>query len=364
MTRWPPADLGQSATVVPVTVVAQAPTLIAATSIQGDHPQDFQVRDDGCTGQRLAAGASCEVWVRFVPTSAGSRSGLLRVTNDDGSHEATALQGFAYGGHTQVSLVSDPGDWVGGGSQYSYEPASARITASGNRQHVGFRVDGADGSWWYGDFAAAGGDLLAPGRYEATRYPLNGSGPGVDVGGNGRACNTITGHFTVTEAAFLADGSVKRFGATFEQHCDGDPPALRGSFEFRVGDTSSPAPWMTTGPLTPLPFEDGSDGGGNPGGGSGNPGDGTENVALLVRCRSVRPCRGTLVLRLLPRRHRALVLGRVKFSVPARGRRRVRVGLNASARRLRARWPSARLAAVIQSAPGGGRATVTVQSTG
>lgn len=398
--RWPPADLGQSATAVPVTVVAAAPTTISGAAIRGDNPRDFPIRVDDCTGQRLSAGGACEVWVRFVPSSAGSRTAVLRITHADGSHQATALQGFAYGGRTRVILNSDPGDYIGGGASYSYEPANARITASGSRQHVAFGVDAADSSWWYSDFAPGRGDVLAPGRYDATRYPFNGSGPGLDVSGNGRGCNRLTGSYTVTEAAFQPDGGLRRFGASFEQRCEGARPALTGTFEFRAGDTSTPALWMTTGPLTSLPSDDdtGGGGGGTGGGGTDTGGGGTgtggsglgvtipplgvgsvatpqgpgvsatqpppttgggrQDVAMLVRCRSTRRCRGALILRLLPKGRGALVLGRAKFSISAHGRQRVRVSLGVSARRMRARWPHARLAGVIQSAPHAGGATV------
>ena len=254
--RWPPADLGQSATAVPITIVAQAPTTILAATIRGDEPGDFPIRVDDCTGQRLVAGGRCQVWVRFVPSSAGPRAAVLRITHEDGSHQAMALQGFAYGGRTRVILNSQPGDFIGGGANYSYDPANARIAASGSRQHVAFSVNAADGSWWDSDFAPGSGDVLAPGRYQATRYPFNGSGAGLDVSGNSRGCNTLTGSFTVTEAAFDRDGALERFGASFEQHCEGSGPALTGTFEFRAGDTSTPAAWMTTGPLTTLPVDD------------------------------------------------------------------------------------------------------------
>ena len=45
-------------------------------------------------------------------------------------------------------------------------------------------VDGANGDWWYLDFVPSDGDILAPGTYaDATRYPFNGTGPGLDVYG-------------------------------------------------------------------------------------------------------------------------------------------------------------------------------------
>lgn len=34
-------------------------------------------------------------------------------------------------------------------------------------------------------------------------------------------CNTLTGQFTVTDASFEPDGTLRTLGATFEQHCEG-----------------------------------------------------------------------------------------------------------------------------------------------
>jgi hypothetical protein len=52
------------------------------------------------------------------------------------------------------------------------------------------------------------------------------------VFGSGRGCNEVTGRFVIHEIAFAADGSVLRFVADFEQHCEGGPPALRGTIRY------------------------------------------------------------------------------------------------------------------------------------
>ena len=51
----------------------------------------------------------------------------------------------------------------------------------------------------------------------ATRYPFNGSGPGLAIYGEGRGCNTLTGSFTVTEATFAGPDSsyIQDFVVTF-----------------------------------------------------------------------------------------------------------------------------------------------------
>jgi hypothetical protein len=257
--RWPASDLGGAATTVPVTVVAtRSAVRLTDTSVAGANPADFPIRADECSGRTLAAGDSCQVWVRFVAADAGTRTAKLRITDATGERHDVSLQGFAYGGRTRVVLHSDPGDFVGAGRDWSYTPANADISATGSRRHVSFSVTGADGSRWSADFAPAAGDILAPGRYEnATRYPFHGSGPGLSISGNGRGCNTLRGEFTVTSASFAADGRLRSFGASFEQHCEGETPALRGTMEYRADDTTPPAPWMVPGvsesPDPPLP---------------------------------------------------------------------------------------------------------------
>jgi hypothetical protein len=113
-------------------------------------------------------------------------------------------------------------------------------------------VDGANGDWWYLDFVPSAGDILAPGTYSgATRYPFNGTGAGLSIDGEGRGCNELTGAFTVNELTF--DGAGPRtLSISFEQHCEHATPALRGTFELRAGDTSTPAPWMVAGATVPI----------------------------------------------------------------------------------------------------------------
>jgi len=81
---------------------------------------------------------------------------------------------------------------------------------------------------------------LRVGTYDgATRWPFQrDSDPGLDISGEGRGCNTLTGRFVVREADFTASGQVRQFWATFEQHCENRAPALYG--DVRV--TNGPAP--------------------------------------------------------------------------------------------------------------------------
>jgi RTX calcium-binding nonapeptide repeat (4 copies) len=189
----------------------------------------------------LAAGAACQVFVRFTPSAPGDAGAVLHLTDAAGTAYDVPLAGFAIGGLTRIELHSEPGDFVGGGTDRVFTPADAAIRLAGDRQAVGMAFSGAAGANWNATFGPAPGDIIAPGAYPgATRYGFNTVGPGLDVSGDGRGCNTLTGSFTVTTATFAPDGKAQSLGASFVQHCEGAVPALTGTLAFRVGAVLPP----------------------------------------------------------------------------------------------------------------------------
>jgi hypothetical protein len=281
ITRWPLADRGRPGTVVPVTLLSNAAAQIGSVSIVGSGADQFAIRLDECSSRALTAGGGCQVWLRFVPTRPGTHLATLRLVDSSGRAYDSGLQGFAYGGTTRVVMHSDPGDWVGDGRDWLYEPPDSIIFAHGNRSHVDFSVTGPAGDWWYADFEAPR-DILAPGRYpNAARYPFNGTSPGLSVTGEGRGCNTVTGEFTITYASFDLNGGLLGVGIDFVQHCDGNAPAMRGSFDYRAHNTTAPAPWVVPPPTSPPPT---GGSGGSPVGGTGPTGGrGTANPVAVPK---------------------------------------------------------------------------------
>jgi hypothetical protein len=253
--RWPASDVSRLSTTVPVTLVAlDTPVTITGVSLAGASPEQFLIRTDSCSGQTIPLGGSCQVWVRYTPSAAGTRYAALRLSGP-GTQRDVALEGFAFGGVTRVDMTSDPGDYIGQGRPWHYTFANGWIGAGGSRQYAGFGVVGDDSTDWSASFVPAAGDILAPGRYpNATRYPFNGTGPGMSITGNGRGCNTLTGEFTVDSIAFWHDDRIRSASITFEQHCEGMTPALRGTFSFRAGDTTQLPPWMAGPPPPPAPL--------------------------------------------------------------------------------------------------------------
>ncbi len=148
-----------------------------------------------------------------------------------------------------LSMTSEEGDYIGGGQTYSYDTSAGDAFGSSTpQQAVTVNVQAANGDWWFLSFAAAQGEALTVGTYDgAARYPFQAPDePGLEVFGNGRGCNTLTGTFTVTEITYGIDeeGEVQlqSFDADFEQHCEGAAPALRGHVNIGSGP---PAPPLT-----------------------------------------------------------------------------------------------------------------------
>jgi len=88
----------------------------------------------------------------------------------------------------------------------------------------------------------ATGGTLAVGEYVgAERYPFQSAGnPGLDVSGASRGCNKLNGTFNVTQVETDSSNNFIAFGAEFEQHCEGDTPALRGVIRYNYLDPRVP----------------------------------------------------------------------------------------------------------------------------
>jgi hypothetical protein len=148
-----------------------------------------------------------------------------------------------------LTMTSELGDYIGQGLAYSYATPTNVFFArtenwygENNRISVTMRTDAASLDYWVLTFAAPPGESLRSGTYSgAVRTIWQTAGQsGFDVWGMGRGCNTSTSTFTVSDAVFGPDGYVQSFRASFEQHCEGSAPALRG--EVAVSNPPPPPP--------------------------------------------------------------------------------------------------------------------------
>jgi hypothetical protein len=260
MVWWPDTPVGTGSQTIPVTYFALGTSPVTVSSVQllGPDKSHFQVKEDDCTGISLSPGDACQVWMRFVPLAKGPRMARLSLKASGGTTRTVQLDGFAIGGRTSLVIHSDSGDFVGQGLSYDYKLSDASIDASGSHTVLHAAVSADGGSNWSLDFEAPSGDILTPGTtYDAVRYPFNNDGAGMDIFGNGRGCNTLTGTFTVNSLSTALDGSLRSASISFAQHCEGAQPALHGTLNWRVPTGDNTAPSAVSG-LTAARSDDGT----------------------------------------------------------------------------------------------------------
>jgi len=232
-----------------IPLTSLTPTLIIETSSDPDGDQVFYTyevyADAGLTSLVAAATVTTTSWVA-VPTLQDNSAYYWRVMASDGSKNSVWMStanfrtdiSFNTSPQTQLTMQSDAGDYIGAGKNAFYALADGVFSAqlaNDNAISITFHTPGYS-HWWYLNFAAPNGVPLTVGVYEgATRYPFEASNvPGLSVYGDGRGCNTLTGSFEVKEIHYGANNVIESFWASFEQHCEGGVPALRGDISFNA----------------------------------------------------------------------------------------------------------------------------------
>jgi hypothetical protein len=175
---------------------------------------------------------------------AGDKTFQVLLTNPGGAEiafgraQGTILDSEA--GTSSLLLNSDSGDYIGLGQLQRLTAVDGDVTASRNFD-AGVSVQFQGDSLWSTDVAAAQDATLVPGAYEgAVRFPFQPPNlPGLDVSGDGRGCNMLSGRFVVLDAAYAGDGTVQSFAANFEQHCEGHAPALYGAVRYKSAPPAS-----------------------------------------------------------------------------------------------------------------------------
>lgn len=139
---------------------------------------------------------------------------------------------------TFLTLISQPGDYVGQGITQTFTAADGTFAVSNTAYTASITFYNADYSQsWTLDFGAPSiVSTVKFGRGEfdnAQRTPFRSpTRTGIDVGGDGRGCNTDAGRFMVSDFALNTDGTIARLAIDFEQHCEGATPALYGSVRY------------------------------------------------------------------------------------------------------------------------------------
>jgi VCBS repeat-containing protein len=140
---------------------------------------------------------------------------------------------------TVTELYFDGNSYIYSGT-HTWSTSDGSFIAAGSTHNGGVSFESTDwpnsGDDWSLEFASPVGEALIPGTYTgAERYPYeNITAPGLDVSGDGRSNNTVTGQFTINEAILGANipftnlTTYTNFAADFEQHSDGAASALFG----------------------------------------------------------------------------------------------------------------------------------------
>ena len=196
-----------------------------------------------------AAGSSCEVTLptaELMPVTAvpdvgyefagwtGSCSGgITAFVRVNQRKTCGALFEVGLQGTTGFFFDSQAGDSVGQGNQQTITSFLATFQAQrGSRNGVAVSI-APPGSFqtWSLEFASTA--ALSVGSYPAARYLSFSQANGMYVRGPGGSCgSSLNGRFVVLEVVYRTDGSVKRFAADFEQHCNNTAPALFGAIRY------------------------------------------------------------------------------------------------------------------------------------
>src|SRR3954454_14137967 len=133
-------------------------------------------------------------------------------------------------------MFSDHGDYIGGGVPQSFTDSNGTISIGSDDPSVlNIAVSGGtNGTSFSLSFAAPVGVPLVRGFYDkAQRTSFRSAGrPGIDIGGEGRGCNETAGRVDVLDYKSQRSGPGTSLWLTYEQHCEGGPPALFGEVRY------------------------------------------------------------------------------------------------------------------------------------
>jgi hypothetical protein len=139
------------------------------------------------------------------------------------------------GGGNTLFFNGDAGSYIYSGIE-TVTLGAWSASATSSEVHISVDpTDSTQGLWWdlYFDASKLADPTLTTQVYEdAERWPFQDAGhPGFDVSGDGRGCNTVSGSFEIEDLQ-MSNGTLQSFTATFEHHCEGAAPALRGCVHF------------------------------------------------------------------------------------------------------------------------------------
>ena len=177
--------------------------------------------------------------IALLVTTITASAASAAVTLPPGSITPPTSGSFLY-------LNSENGDWIGQGQEQLFTSSNATLGGALRDNTFGGAAYVSAGAWGV-TVAAPAGHALTVGSYEGAVRPssLATAVPQLEVTAPGRACNSLSGRFDVTQVAFSSLGEITLFEATFEQHCEGLAPALYGRIRI---ESPAPTPGSTLPP--------------------------------------------------------------------------------------------------------------------
>jgi hypothetical protein len=169
-------------------------------------------------------------WLLAIAASLGLAGlGLLPATAATASGPATAAG-------TVITMFSDHTDFIGGGTPQEFDSTNASFTGTVTTTGINLSVSGGTSGLSYSVIIdPPPGTSFQVGYYpKVQRAEFRQTGfAGLDISGNGNACNTISGAIDVRDMA-VSGSTITRLDLLYEQHCEGALPALFG--EVRIGE--------------------------------------------------------------------------------------------------------------------------------
>jgi hypothetical protein len=172
----------------------------------------------------LVAAVSIGVTGLVVPPAAAATASLP---------SAAATKGIV------VTMFSDPGDYIGGGSPQEFDKTNASFSGTVSTGGINLSASGGtSGLSWSFVIDPPPGTRFHVGYYpKVQRAEFRVAGyAGLDITGDGRGCSTDSGAIDVRDLA-VSGSTVTRLDILYEQHCEGLAPALFG--EVRIGEPNT-----------------------------------------------------------------------------------------------------------------------------
>ncbi len=249
---WPPEYLGIESKTFPVPVVnTGTETVDVSSAVLSGDTSAFSVMGSTCS-HALAPGEACDLYLGFDPPAVGTHRASIDFVAGGRSHRVY-LEGDGIGGTTSWTMSSEPGELVGDGQSFAFDPANTRLEVLGDwtRVHFYLRSLQDNGVLWDAHFATVGDHAFRAGdTFQAVTYPGSPDAAGMRVNGNQNYCSTADGSFTVDDYA-VDGGLVVGAAITFTQRCEGEAAALTGTISYRAGADLSSAPTTLTTAATP-----------------------------------------------------------------------------------------------------------------